>query len=150
MKNIIIKNKKASFKFIFLETEIAGIILKGTEIKSIKMGKAHFTDSFCYFKNNELWLKNFYISEYNKEHYQNHDPIRDKKLLLTKKQLLKFNAKVNEKGLTIVPIKLYINNKGIAKLEIALSKGKSIIDKRQIIKENDIKKEMDREIKKII
>jgi len=147
MKNITIKNKKASFKYQFIEKEIAGIVLKGTEIKSIRLGKANFTDSYCYFKDNELWIKNLYISEYDKGTYNNHDSKRDKKLLLTKQQIKKFLIKNAEKGLTIVPTMLFINDKGKVKIEIALSKGKNYKDKKQIIKENDLKKDMDREIK---
>jgi len=147
MKNITIKNKKANFKYIFLEKEIAGIVLKGTEIKSIRNGKAGFTDSYCYFKNNELWIKNLYISEYEQGTHNNHDSKRDKKLLLTKNQLKNFLIKSKEKGYTIIPTSLFINDKGKVKIEIALSKGKNYTDKKQIIKENDLKKDMDREIK---
>jgi len=140
-------NRKARFNFEFIEKEIAGIVLNGTEIKSIKNGKLNFNDSYCLIINNEIWLKNLHISEYENGTHNNHDPKRDRKLLLTKKQILKFKSKLEEKGLTIVPTEIFINDKGIAKVEIALSKGKKTYDKKQIIKENDIKKEMDREIK---
>lgn len=140
-------NKKAKFKFEFLEKEIAGIVLEGTEIKSIRNGKISFNDSYCLFINNELWIKNLHISEYEKGTHNNHDPKRDRKLLLTKKQLIKFKSKLEEKGLTIVPTQLFINEKGFVKIEIALSKGKKDYDKKQIIKENDIKREMDKEMK---
>lgn len=144
-----IKNKKAAFNFEFIEIEIAGLVLKGTEIKSIVNGNVGFTDSYCFFKDNELWVKNLHINEYSKGTCNNHDPKRDKKLLLTKQQLKKFNNKVKEKGLTIVPVQIFINDKGLAKMEIALSKGKREYDKKQIIKENDIKRDMDKQIKKI-
>ena len=141
-------NKKAKFNFEFLEKEIAGIVLKGTEIKSIRDNKVNFNDSFCYFKDNELWIKNLNISEYFNGNLNNHEPTRERKLLLTKKQLERFKSKLEEKGLTIVPTEIFINDKGFAKIEIALSRGKKTYDKKQIIKENDIKKEMDRELKK--
>jgi len=142
-----IKNRKARYNYIFLEKEIAGIVLTGTEIKSIRDSKAGFTDAYCYFKDNELWLKNFYINEYTQGTFNNHDPKRDKKLLLTKNQLKRFSEKSSEKGLTIIPTLMFIDDKGLAKIEIALSKGKNVRDKSQTIKENDIKKDMNREIK---
>lgn len=143
----IIKNKKAKFNYEFIESEIAGIELKGTEIKSIRCGNIGFNDSYCLFIDNELWVKNLHIDEYKNASHNNHDPKRDKKLLLTKQQLIKFQSKVNEKGLTIIPEEIFINDKGLAKMKISLSKGKKTYDKKQIIKENDIKIEMDREIK---
>lgn len=144
-----IKNRKARFNFDFIEKEIAGIVLTGTEIKSIRDGKVGFTDAYCYFKDNEMWVKSLHIDEYKSGTHNNHDPKRDRKLLLTKIQLQRFQSKVNEKGLTIVPVEIFINDKGLAKMEIALSKGKRLQDKRNIIKENDIKREMDREIKNL-
>jgi len=144
-----IKNRKARYKYEFLEKEIAGIVLNGTEIKSIKEGKAGFTDAYCYFSKNEIFIKNFYINEYSLGTTNNHDPKRDKKLLLTKQQIKRFQEKSLEKGLTIVPTVAFINDKGIAKIEIALSKGKKTQDQRNTIKENDIKIDMDREIKNI-
>ena len=142
-----IKNRKAIFNFEFIEKELAGISLKGTEVKSIREGKISFKDSYCYFKNNELWLKNFHIHEYKMGTNNNHDPKRNRKLLLTKNQLKNFENKSKEKGLTIIPVELIINEKGLIKIEIALSKGKKIFNKKQTIKENDIKIDMDREIK---
>jgi len=144
-----IKNRKARFNYEFLEKEIAGIVLTGTEIKSIRDSKAGFTDAYCYFKDNEMWMKNFYIIEYTQGTFNNHDPKRDKKLLLTKSQIKKFQEKSSEKSLTIVPTMMFINDQGIAKIEIALSKGKKTQDKRSTIKENDIKKDTDREIKNL-
>lgn len=140
-------NKKAKFNFEFIEKEIAGIVLKGTEIKSIRQSKLNFNDSYCYFHDNEIWLKNLHISEFENGTDNNHEPNRDRKILLTKKQILKFKNKYEEKKLTIIPTEIFINDKGLVKVEIALSKGKKLYDKKQIIKENDIKKDMDREIK---
>lgn len=145
----IIKNKKARFNYEFIESEIAGIKLKGTEIKSIRGGNVGFNDSYCLFIDNELWVKNLHIDEYKNASHNNHDPKRDRKLLLTKQQLTRFHSKVNEKGLTIIPEEIFINDKGLAKIKISLSKGKKHQDKRQIIKENDIKRDMDREIKNL-
>jgi SsrA-binding protein len=140
-------NKKAKFNFDFLEKEISGIVLTGTEVKSIREGKVNFNDSYCYFKDNELWIKHLHISEYKNGNRNNHDPLSERKLLLTKSQLEHFNQSVNEKRLTIIPVKIFINKKGLIKIEIALSRGKRLYDKRQIIKENDIKREMDKELK---
>ena len=142
-----IKNKKAFYNYEFIDKEISGIILSGTEIKSIREGLVNFTDSYCIFKDHELWIKNLNISEYKNGTCNNHIPTRDRKLLMTKVQLKKFETKLNEKGFTIVPVELFINDKGICKLEIALSRGKKTFDKKQIIKENDIKRDMDMELK---
>ena len=122
----------------------AGIVLTGTEIKSIRAGKASFTDSYCSFINNELWLHNLHISEYQEGSYNNHEPKRDRKLLLTKRELRKINSKLNEKGTTIVPIVLFINENGYAKVEIALARGKKMFDKRESIKEKDNRRDMQR------
>lgn len=142
--NIVIKNKKASFNFEFIEKFIAGIVLTGTEIKSIRQGKASLVDTYCYFKDSELWVKNMHISEYSHGNLFNHDPKRDRKLLLSKKELKKLEKKVTEKGLTIVATKLFINNNGLAKIEIALSRGKREFDKREDIKQKDSKRELNR------
>jgi len=144
---MIIKNKKALFKYEIIETEVSGIVLNGTEIKSIRNGKVSFTNTYCFIFNNEMWIKNLHISEYKNGTHNNHDPKRDKKLLLTKHQILYFNEKIEEKGLTLIPLNIFINDKGIAKVTVSLSKGKNNQDKRQTIKENDIKRDMDREIK---
>jgi len=109
MNKINIKNKKAFFKFEVVETYTAGVVLQGTEIKSIRNGKMRFNNSYCYFRDNELYLKNFHISEYENGTYNNHEPLRDRKLLLNKKELKKLNENVCEKGLTIVPLRIYIN-----------------------------------------
>lgn len=146
-QNINIKNKRSSFEYEFLEKYIAGIQLTGTEIKSIKAGKASLVDSYCYFHNGELYLKGMHVSEYWWGTYNNHDPKRDRKLLLQKKELIKLEKKSSEKGLTIIAIRLFVNQKGLAKLELALSRGKMEFDKRQDIRKRDTKREMDRAMK---
>lgn len=145
-KDIYIKNRKAGFEFAFLEKHIAGIQLTGTEIKSIRLGMANLSDAYCIFSNGELWVKNLHISEYKEGTYNNHDPKRDRKLLLKKQELKKLSGKLIDKGLTIIPIALFINDRGFAKLEIALSKGKKSFDKREDIKEKDIKREYARKL----
>lgn len=141
---IEIKNKRASFEYEFLETYTAGIVLSGTEIKSIRSGKASLVDSYCYFVGGELYVKNMHISEYWWGSFNRHDPKRDRKLLLTKRELRKLQRSVKEKGLTIVATRLFIAQNGYAKLNIALAKGKKEFDKRQSIKEKDMKRDMDR------
>lgn len=141
---IEIKNKKAEFEFFLLEVFEAGIVLMGTEIKSIRAGKANLTDAFCVFENNELFVKNLHITEYSHGNLQNHDPRRVRKLMLKGQELNKLDRKVKEKGLTIVPTLLYINEKGLAKLQIALAKGKKSYDKRETIKNRDAKIDMER------
>jgi SsrA-binding protein len=146
MSNAInIKNKKAYFEFEFIDKFIAGIQLTGTEIKSIREGKVNMNDGWCYFQKNELWIKNLNISTYDKGTHYNHEPLRPRKLLLNKKELKKLQDKIKEKGLTVIPLRLFINDRGFAKLEIALSKGKKIHDKRNTIKEREAKREMGRE-----
>jgi SsrA-binding protein len=139
-----IKNKKASFNYELVEKLIAGIVLSGTEIKSIRLGKANLVDSYCYFHDNELWVTGVHISEYSFGSYNNHDPKQDRKLLLTKRELNRLHKKSMEKGFTIVATRLFINEKGLAKLEIALAKGKREYDKRQDIKKRDSQKEIAR------
>jgi SsrA-binding protein len=146
-QNINIKNKKASHDYEFLEKFIAGIQLSGTEIKSIKAGKASLVDSYCYFNNHEMFLKGMHVSEYWWGNLNNHDPKRDRKLLLHKKELLKLERRSQEKGLTLIAIRLFVNERGLAKLEIALARGKQDFDKRQDIKKKDAKREMDRAMK---
>lgn len=142
--NIVIRNKKASHDYEFLEKFIAGIKLTGTEIKSIRLGKATIPDSYCLFENGELYLRGMHISEYWWGNLNNHDPIRDRKLLLTSKELRKIERKVKETGLTIIVIKIFINDRGLAKAEIAISKGKKEYDKRETLKRKDASREMDR------
>ncbi|MBQ7221888.1 MAG: SsrA-binding protein SmpB [Bacteroidales bacterium] len=137
---IEIKNKKASFEYEFLEHLTAGIVLSGTEIKSIRAGKASLVDSYCYFVGNELFVKNMNVSEYWWGTVNRHDPRRDRKLLLTKRELRKLQRAVKEKGLTIVATRLFISENGYAKLNIALAKGKREFDKRESIKEKDMRR----------
>jgi len=146
-QNINIKNKRASFDFEFIEQFTAGIVLTGTEIKSIRAGKASLVDSFCYFVNNELWLKGMHIAEYKFGTYYNHIEKRERKLLLNRKELDKLERKTKESGLTIVPVRLFIGAKGYAKLVIALAKGKKTYDKRESLKSKDAKRDMDRAMK---
>jgi SsrA-binding protein len=142
--NIVIKNKKASHDFEFLEKFIAGIKLSGTEIKSIRLGKATITDSYCFFNNAELFIKGMHIAEYWWGNLNNHDPLRERKLLLTSRELRKIERKVKETGLTIIVIKVFINDRGLAKAEIAISKGKKEYDKRETLRRKDATREMDR------
>jgi SsrA-binding protein len=143
-QNINIKNRRASFDYEFIEKYIAGIVLLGTEIKSIRLGKVSMNDAYCYFLGGELLIKNLNISKYDFGTCNNHEARRERKLLLTKKELRKLDRKVKETGLTIVPIRLFLNDKGLAKLEIALARGKANYDKRQTLKEKDARREMDR------
>ncbi|MBA2422970.1 MAG: SsrA-binding protein SmpB [Chitinophagales bacterium] len=147
-ENINIKNKKAYFEFEFLDKFIAGILLTGTEIKSIRAGKVNMNDAWCFFQKEELWVKNLNISTYDKGTHYNHEPLRQRKLLLNKKELNKLLGKIKERGLTIIPLRLFISDRGFAKLEIALAKGKKLHDKRENIKERDAKRELDRERKR--
>lgn len=143
LKNINIKNRKASFEYHFIETYVAGIMLTGTEIKSVRQGKVNMQDGFCFFtEKGDLWVKQINISEYTKASFYNHTPTRERKLLLKKKELRKLEDKAQEKGLTIIPIRMFINDRGFAKLEIALAKGKKLFDKRDDIKEKDTKREL--------
>ena len=139
---VSIKNKRASFEYFLIDRYTAGIVLTGTEIKSIREGKASIVESYCQFIGDELWAIGMHIAEYAFGTYNNHVPKRDRKLLLTMKELRKLKAKSSEKGFTIIPIELFINEKGLAKLEIALAKGKHFYDKRDSLKEKDSKKEI--------
>ena len=139
-----ITNRRASFDYEFLETFTAGIQLVGTEIKSIRAGKASLVDAFCYFVGNELFVKGMNVAQYFWGSWGQHEPVRDRKLLLTKRELRHLRQEVKLKGNTIVAVKLYIAENGYAKLLIALAKGKKAYDKRQSIKEKDIRREMDR------
>ena len=134
---INIKNRKAEYLYFLLTSYTAGIVLTGTEIKSIRAGKANITDAYCSFINNELWVHNMHISEYADGSYNNHQPKRDRKLLLNRKELRKLATKLKERGFTIVPTLLWINENGYAKLDISLAKGKKLYDKRESIKEKD-------------
>jgi len=142
--DIVIKNKKASHDYEFLEKYIAGIKLTGTEIKSIRLGKAALADSYCFISESELFMRGMHISEYWWGNLNNHDPLRDRKLLLNKREIRKIERKVKESGLTIIVIKVFINDRGLAKAEIAISKGKKEYDKRETLKRRDSDRELDR------
>lgn len=144
---VSIRNKKASFEYFFVETYTAGIVLTGTEIKSIRQGKASLVDSYCYIHNGEIWVKGMNISPYFFGSYNNHEAKRDRKLLLTKKEIRKLQEATKQVGFTIVPTLVFIDAKGRAKVDIALAKGKKEYDKRQSLKEKEDRREMDRAIK---
>ncbi|MCD4665289.1 MAG: SsrA-binding protein SmpB [Bacteroidales bacterium] len=143
-QQIKIKNKKAFYEYFITENIIAGIQLYGTEIKSIRTGKVSLTESYCAFKENELFVINMHIAEYQFGTHYNHEPKRDRKLLLKKRELRKLGIKVKERGFTIIPTFLFINEKGLAKHEIGVAKGKKLYDKRESIKNKDIKRDIDR------
>lgn len=139
-----IRNKKASFEYFFVDTFTAGIVLTGTEIKSIRMGKASLVDTFCYINNGEIWVKGMNISPYFYGSYNNHESKRDRKLLLNKREIRNLQEATKQVGFTIVPTLLFIDDHGRAKLDIALAKGKKEFDKRQTLKEKEDRREMDR------
>jgi SsrA-binding protein len=138
--NVNIKNRKASFEYSFLDTYVAGIQLVGVEIKSIRNGRVNLSEAFCVFQHGELYLKNTHISPYENAGYIKIDPLRDRKLLLNKQELRKLSEGVSRKGLTIVPTKMFVNERGLCKVEICLCQGKKNYDKRESLKEKDIKK----------
>ena len=143
-----IKNRKATFDYEIIETFTAGIVLTGTEIKSIRLGKAGLTDTFCIVDHGEMWLKNMYISEYSYGSYNNHVTHRDRKLLLNKKEIQKIDKANQQPGFSIIPLRVFINERGLAKVVIAIAKGKKMFDKRQSIKEREDKKSMARVLKR--
>ncbi len=145
---INIKNKRATFDYELIDTLTAGIVLTGTEIKSIRLGKASLVDTYCYFVRGELWVKNMHIAEYFYGSYNNHVARRERKLLLTAKELKKLDRGTKETGFTIVPIRMFINEKGLAKVVVALAKGKKQYDKREALKEKDDRRDMDRMFKR--
>lgn len=142
--DINIRNKQAGFQYELLDKYIAGIVLKGTEIKSIREGKVNLQDGYCYLNNGELFAKGINITTYSQGTHYNHEATRERKLLLKKTEIQKLEGKVEEKGLTLIPTRLFINERGYAKVEIALARGKKIHDKRDSIKEKDIKRELSR------
>ena len=144
---INIKNKRAEHEYFLLDQITAGIVLTGTEIKSIRNGKASLAESYCTFKGDELFVVGMHIAEYDKGTYNNHDPKRDRKLLLTVRELRKLKTKVQEKGLTIIPVLLFINDKGLAKVDIALARGKHYYDKRETLKTKDSKRDIEKQLK---
>ncbi len=139
-----ISNRKAYHEYFFEAKYIAGMVLTGTEIKSLRLGKASFNDSYCYFAKGEMFVKSLHIAEYSFGNYNNHVPMQERKLLLNKRELKKWEAKTKEKGYSIIPLRIFISDKGYAKMEIGLGKGKKIYDKRETIKERD----NDRDIKR--
>ncbi|MFT3946070.1 MAG: SsrA-binding protein SmpB [Agriterribacter sp.] len=139
-----IKNRSAFFEYYIEDRYVAGLVLTGTEVKSVREGKASFNDSYCYFHKGELWIKSLHISEYSHGTYYNHDPLRERKLLLSRKELNKLEGKIKEKGFTIVPLALFFTEKGLVKLEIGLGKGKKTHDKRETIKARDSEREIKR------
>ncbi|GIL23129.1 MAG: SsrA-binding protein [Bacteroidota bacterium] len=141
---INVRNKQATFNYELLDKFIAGIVLRGTEIKSIREGKVNLQDGYCYFSRGELFVKGISITPYAQGTHYNHEAGRERKLLMKKSELLKLESKVEEKGLALIPVRLFINDRGLAKLEIGLGKGKKTHDKRETIKERDIKRELNR------
>ncbi|GIV34431.1 MAG: SsrA-binding protein [Chitinophagales bacterium] len=145
---VVIKNRRASFDYHLLEKYVAGMQLTGSEIKSIRKGKASLNDAYCIFRKGELWVKNMHIAEYEQGAYANHEPLRLRKLLLKKSELRKLEKKVKEKGITIIPVSVFISERGFAKMEIALAKGKKTYDKRESIKEKESKRALNRLLKR--
>jgi len=143
-KDICILNKKASHDYEFITKYVAGIVLTGTEVKSLRNGRSSLVDAFCFIINGELWAKNVHIAEYEFGSYNNHNPKRDRKLLLKRDELRKLEVKLREKGFTVVVTKLFINDRGWAKIEVAVARGKKEYDKREDIKQKDANREMDR------
>lgn len=144
---IIAQNKKAHHDYEILERYEAGIVLQGSEIKSIREGRVNLKDSYAKAKDGELWLYDMHISPYDKASFFNHDPLRPRKLLLHKSEIIRLIGKVNERGLTLIPLKIYINDRGKAKIELALAKGKKLHDKRKAIAEKDLRRELERAMK---
>lgn len=142
-----IKNRSAFHEYFFDNSYVAGIVLTGTEVKSLRAGKASFNDSYCLIHKGEVWLKSLHIAEYSHGTVNNHDPVRDRKLLLEKREIKKIDAKLKEKGYTLVPLRIFFNEKNLIKIEIGLGKGKKLHDKRETIKNRDVEREMKRYIK---
>ncbi|MBO6793502.1 MAG: SsrA-binding protein SmpB [Balneolaceae bacterium] len=147
MSSPTIKNRKAFHDFTIEDTFVAGIALQGTEVKSIRQGNASFTDSFAFIKGGEVWLKEFYIKPFEHGSYNNHEPLRERKLLLTKKEIRELEKATQQKGNTIVPLKIFFKN-GFVKVQIGLAKGKKRFDKRESIKASDTKRDIDRALKR--
>ncbi len=137
-----IRNRQAYFEYFIDDKYEAGIVLAGTEVKSLRAGRASFNDSYCYFHRGELWLKNLHIAAYSHGTSNNHEPTRERKLLLNKKELRKIEARVKEKGITVVPLRVFFSSGGLAKVQIGLGKGKKLYDKRETIKQRDSQREM--------
>ncbi len=146
-KHINIRNKRATFDYEILEEYVAGVVLVGTEIKSVRMGKVALTDSYCYFDRGELWIRGVNIAEYAWGTCNNHVPKRDRKLLLNRKELNKLERSLQDRGLTVVGLRLFLNERGLVKIVVGLAKGRKSYDKREYLKENDAKREMDKAMK---
>ena len=146
-KNINIRNKRATFDYEIIEEYVAGVVLVGTEIKSIRAGKASMTDSYCYFDKGEVWIRGVNIAEYDWGTCNNHSPRRDRKLLLTAREIGKMQRLAQDKGLTIVGLRLFLNERGLAKVVVGLARGRKSYDKREYLKQNDAKREMDHAMK---
>jgi len=142
-----IKNRSAFHEYFFDNKYVAGVVLTGTEVKSLREGKASFNDSYCIIHKGEMWLKSLHIAEYSHGTTNNHDPIRDRKLLLQKRKISKIEGKLKEKGYTLIPLRIFFNEKNLIKVEIGLGKGKKLHDKRETIKKRDVEREMKRFIK---
>jgi len=142
-----IKNRSAFHEYFFDNKYVAGVVLTGTEVKSLREGKASFNDSYCIIHKGEMWLKSLHIAEYSHGTTNNHDPIRDRKLLLQKREITKIEGKLKEKGYTLIPLRIFLNEKNLIKVEIGLGKGKKLHDKRETIKKRDVEREMKRFIK---
>ncbi|GAB4126137.1 MAG: SsrA-binding protein [Raineya sp.] len=141
-KSVNIKNKQASFEYHFIDTYTAGLVLTGTEIKSIRQGKVQLQNAYCYIEDGEVWVIQMHISPYSEGTHYNHEPTRKRKLLLKKKEIRKLEKGLEEKGLTLVPVRLFINDRGFAKMEIALARGKKLYDKREDLKAKDAQREL--------
>lgn len=148
MSEVNIKNKKAKFEYELIDKYSAGMVLNGAEIKSIRSGKASIVEAYCFFKNDELWIKGMRVNAYEPASYNNESPTRDRKLLLNRAELDKLQKALKNKGLTIVPLKVYLSESGYAKIDIALARGKKVHDKRDDLKEKDDKRAMDRAMKR--
>jgi SsrA-binding protein len=142
-----LSNRSAYHEYFIEDKYDAGMVLTGTEVKSLRDGRASFNDAYCYFHKGELWIKSLHIAEYSHGTVNNHEPLRERKLLLQKRELKKLEGKMKEQGYTIVPLRIYFNEKGLAKLEIGLGKGKKLHDKRESIKSRDVEREMKRYLK---
>ena len=145
VKQVDIRNRRASFEYAFLDNYTAGIVLTGTEIKSVRQGKVNLQDAYCLIHNDEMFIRQMSIAVYSEGTHYNHEPLRDRKLLLTKREIKRLTEKLKDQGLTIVPIRLFTNERGFAKIEIALAKGKKLYDKRDSIKEREVERDMQRE-----
>ena len=142
-----IENRKARHEYTILNTYVCGIVLQGSEVKSLRQGKGNISDAYCYISNNEVWLKNSHISKFESDKYTNHEEKRERKLLLTKKEIRKIKQELDVQGITLIPLKIFSNEHNLLKVEIALCKGKKLYDKRNDIKEKETQRELDRIIK---